>query len=129
MIELAGCNPQLLDNIEEVREALLRAATKAKATVLGNSFHKFTPQGVSGVVVIAESHLSVHTWPELGYAAVDIFTCGDRAMPHRAAEYLIEAFCPTHHGIQEVDRGIPEASRAEAGPRSGRRIFDQRGWV
>jgi S-adenosylmethionine decarboxylase len=97
----------MLDSIKEVREALLRAATRAKATVLGNSFHQFSPQGVSGVVVIAESHLSIHTWPELGYAAVDVFTCGDHAMPHRAAEFLVEAFAPEHFDIRELPRGVP----------------------
>jgi len=107
LLEMVGCKPEFLDNKEEICSALLRAATKARATVLGNSFHKFSPQGVSGVVVIAESHLSIHTWPEFGYAAVDVFTCGDRAMPHRAADYLIEAFAPTRHEIKAIPRGIP----------------------
>ncbi len=91
-----------------VQQAMIAAARKARATVLDASFHRFSPQGVSGVVVLAESHISVHTWPEAGYAAVDVFTCGDRTMPHRAAEYLIEALKPSRYDIREMSRGIPE---------------------
>jgi len=130
LLEMVGCNPQLLDSVEEVREALIRASIKARATVLGNSFHKFSPQGVSGVVVIAESHLSIHTWPELGYAAVDVFTCGDRAMPHRATEYLVEAFEPELHEIRELPRGLPEPlPEAAAGGLPVWRASAERGWV
>jgi len=128
LLELSGCDPRLLDSTEEVRTALLRAATRAKATVLGNSFHHFSPQGVSGVVVIAESHLSIHTWPEYGYAAVDVFTCGDQAMPHRAAEYLIEALAPTRHELRELPRGLPgQPCRAAAGRRED--PVEQRTWM
>ncbi|RME26439.1 MAG: adenosylmethionine decarboxylase [Deltaproteobacteria bacterium] len=107
LLEMAGCDGTLLDDAERVSAAMLEAARKANTTILGSSFHKFSPQGVSGVVVIAESHLSIHTWPELGYAAVDVFTCGDRAMPERACKFLIELFRPTEHQIKRLDRGIP----------------------
>lgn len=128
LLELAGCDPRLLDSTEEVRDALLRAATRAKATVLGNSFHRFSPQGVSGVVVIAESHLSIHTWPEYGYAAVDVFTCGDQAMPHRAAEYLIEALAPARHELRELPRGLPGEPARATGSRC-EAPAEQRTWM
>lgn len=115
LLEMAGCSPDFLDNEEGVRRALLRAVMEANATILDSSFHKFSPQGVSGVVVIAESHLSIHTWPELGYAAVDVFTCGDRAMPHKAVEHLIEVFTPTHYDLREMARGLPEAYLRDRG--------------
>ena len=107
MLEMTGCHAGLLDDAEAISKFMIEAAKKANATVLGHSFHKFSPQGVSGVVVIAESHLSIHTWPEFEYAAVDVFTCGDRAMPQQAAEWLIEAFSPARHELREIPRGIP----------------------
>jgi S-adenosylmethionine decarboxylase len=112
LVELAGCRFDELDHLEMIKEFMVSAAEKAQATVLNVSFHKFSPQGVSGVVVLAESHISIHTWPESGYAAVDVFTCGDRAMPRRAAEHLIESLHPSHFDIREIFRGIPESSYA-----------------
>jgi len=96
--------------VPDVRRALLEAARHAGVTVLHSAFHKFNPHGVSGVVVIAESHISIHTWPEAGYAAADIFTCGDRAMPERAAEYLPEAFDAGHVELTKLTRGIRQVA-------------------
>ena len=85
---------------------MVTAAVDSGATVLGESFHHFSPQGVSGVVVIAESHLSIHTWPEYGYAAVDIFTCGTSVEPEKAAEVLIEKLGAKNHSLMEIQRGL-----------------------
>ena len=85
---------------------MVKAAIDCGAVVLGDSFHRFSPQGVSGVVVIAESHLSVHTWPEYGYAAADIFTCGVTVDPQIAAEVLIEGLGCRNPNLTEVQRGI-----------------------
>jgi S-adenosylmethionine decarboxylase proenzyme len=76
LIELHDCDHAALAASAAVERAMLAAATRARATVLGHHFHQFAPHGVSGVVIIAESHISIHTWPEHAYAAVDIFTCG-----------------------------------------------------
>lgn len=108
LVELVGCLHENLDDLELVQDTLITAAKQARATVLDASFHKFSPQGVSGVVVLAESHISVHTWPESGYAAVDVFTCGDHAMPRRAVDFLVERLKPSYHDIHEMPRGIPE---------------------
>ena len=81
LLELNDCDPKLLNDIGLIREIMLAAANESGATVLGESFHQFSPQGVSGVILIAESHLSVHTWPEHGYAGADILTCGTRVKP------------------------------------------------
>lgn len=81
LVELHGCDPEALKSIDLIREAMVSAAREANATIVGVSFHEFSPFGVSGVVVIAESHLTIHTWPEYRYAAVDIFTCGDTLKP------------------------------------------------
>jgi S-adenosylmethionine decarboxylase proenzyme len=84
---------------------MLEAAKKSGATVLGESFHQFSPQGVSGVIIIAESHLTIHTWPEHGYAGADIFTCGTRVKPEKAAEVIIARLKPVTHSIIKMDRG------------------------
>jgi S-adenosylmethionine decarboxylase len=106
LVELKGCDKEVLNDIDFLREALLAAAGEARATVLGESFHKFNPHGVSGVVMIAESHLVIHTWPEYGYAAADIFTCGDSVQPEKAAEMLVGKLSSKDHSAIEVQRGI-----------------------
>jgi S-adenosylmethionine decarboxylase len=89
-VELRDCNSEILKSLERVRNAMVSAAKEAKATIIDVSFHEFNPFGISGVVVIAESHLTIHTWPEFAYAAIDIFTCGDIIKPEVAASYLIK---------------------------------------
>jgi S-adenosylmethionine decarboxylase len=106
LLELNDCDPKLLNDISFIREIMLAAANESGATVLGESFHQFSPQGVSGVILIAESHLSVHTWPEHGYAGADIFTCGTRVKPEKAAAVIIERLKPRTHSIILMDRGI-----------------------
>jgi S-adenosylmethionine decarboxylase len=106
LVELKDCNPSVLRNLEEVRDSLVSAARQAKATIIDISFHEFSPYGISGMVVIAESHLSIHTWPEYGYAAVDIFTCGDVIKPEAAVAYLIKRFESRNPSVVEMKRGI-----------------------
>ncbi len=106
LVELNDCDREVLNDLDLIRDAMLTAAIKCGAVVLGDSFHRFSPQGVSGVVVIAESHLSVHTWPEYGYAAVDVFTCGTTVDPQKAAEVLIERLGSKHHSLTEIKRGV-----------------------
>jgi S-adenosylmethionine decarboxylase proenzyme len=106
LIELQDCDREALNDLDFLRNAMIEAAIACGATVLGESFHHFSPQGVSGVVVIAESHLSIHTWPEYGYAAVDVFTCGTTVEPTRAAEALIEKLGAKKHSLMEIQRGL-----------------------
>lgn len=105
ILELSGCDPDIINNLDEVRKTLTEAAIKANAEILQVVFHRFTPQGVSGVVVISESHLSVHTWPEHSYAALDIYTCGLNTMPQRACEYIIESFKAKDVFLTTLSRG------------------------
>lgn len=105
-MELKDCNPEILKDLREVKDAMVSAAKEAAATVIEISFHEFSPFGISGMVVIAESHLSIHTWPEYGYAALDIFTCGDLIKPESAAAYLIERFESRNPSVTEFKRGI-----------------------
>ncbi|MFH1383092.1 MAG: adenosylmethionine decarboxylase [Chloroflexota bacterium] len=106
LLEFKDCDRKKLDDLSFLKNALLSAANEAGAQVLGESFHQFEPQGVSGVVIIAESHLFIHTWPEWGYAAVDIFTCGNRVQPDKAARVIVEKLGAKNHSILEIQRGI-----------------------
>ncbi len=106
LLELKDCDPETLNNLELLKSIMLNAANECGAKVLGESFHVFKPQGVSGVVTIAESHLFIHTWPEYGYAAADIFTCGTTVQPDKAAEILIKKLGARNHSVIEVQRGL-----------------------
>jgi S-adenosylmethionine decarboxylase len=115
LLELNDCDPKLLNDISFIRDVMLAAANESGATVLGESFHQFSPQGVSGVILIAESHLSVHTWPEHGYAGADIFTCGTRVKPEKAAEVIIAKLKPGTHSIILMHRGMIEVKQKRKG--------------
>lgn len=107
LAELSHCDPKALRDAALVKDIMVRAALEAKAEIKEIALHKFSPQGVSGVVVIAESHLSIHTWPELGYAAIDIYTCGETTEPWRACYFMAEKLGAKDTAFSEVKRGIP----------------------
>jgi len=113
LVELYGCSPEALDHVEVVREAMLATASLVNATVLGVSEHRFQPQGVSVVVVIAESHVSIHTWPEYAYAAADVFTCNGSLAADKVVELLRERFLARQANAIEIQRGIFSVAEAE----------------
>src|SRR5436305_9336573 len=106
LVELFDCDPDVINNLEAVKGALIEAAKRAQATIVDVVFHEFNPFGISGVVVIAESHLTIHTWPEYRYAAVDIFSCGDVLQPSAAANYLAEQFGAERASAVALQRGM-----------------------
>ena len=106
LLELKECNPRLLDDLDHVRRVLYEAAEGVGAHVIGESFHQFSPQGVTGILSIAESHISIHTWPEYSYAAADIFTCGSTFQPRDAANIMIGLLESRSPEITEVRRGL-----------------------
>ena len=106
MVALHECSSEILDDIIKVEEVMVAAAEAAGATVVEANFHEFKAIGVSGFVVITESHLAIHTWPEHRYAAVDIFTCGQVVEPERAAQELIDKFQSKSPTMFEVKRGF-----------------------
>ena len=110
--ELSGCNPEVLTNVDAVHAMMVAAAKASRATVMESAFHRFEPQGVSGTVILAESHLSIHTWPEMGYAAMDFYTCGDHTDPWLACEYAAKAFGAKSMSTSEVKRGV-ESSKGK----------------
>ena len=107
VVEYSGCDSGILGNADLLEEYLNEAVRKSGATIVRSVFHRYNPQGVSGVVVIAESHISIHTWPEYGYAAVDFFTCGQSVDPHKAHEYIERVLCCSESHVRALNRGIP----------------------
>ncbi len=95
-----------IENKKEIKNILIEAAKKAKNTPLEVAIHKFSPQGITGIILLAESHIALHAWPEWNYLAVDIFTCGGEAMPYRALDFLKKQFKPKKVHIKEIKRGI-----------------------
>jgi S-adenosylmethionine decarboxylase len=106
LVEYYNCNKEVLKDHEKIEEYMKTAAIKAKATIVQSVFHLFNPWGVSGAVIISESHLTIHTWPEYGYAAVDLFTCGDAVDPWDAFDYLSETLGAEKTETTEVPRGL-----------------------
>lgn len=108
IVEASGCDPAIIGSVEKVQQVLVKAAEIAGAQVWSISFNRLPPNGVSGVVVISESHISTHTWPEFGYVALDIYTCGRNVDPEKAVVYAVEAFGASTSHITEITRGIDE---------------------
>lgn len=115
--ELWECNPDKLNDIDYIERLFVDAALRSGAEVREVAFHKFAPHGVSGVVIISESHLTIHSFPEHGYASVDVFTCGDRIDPATASKYIAEGLEAKVREDVKLDRGmgpirVPEAQVA-----------------
>ena len=106
LAEFFDCDPNILNNLNLIEKHMVDAAVACNATVVEKCFHMFSPHGVSGTVIISESHLAIHTWPELGYAAVDLFTCGESCDPKVAYEFLKKAFNCKNSSFSELKRGL-----------------------
>lgn len=119
LVDYHRCDPKTLNHLERVRDIIIEAANICGASVLDNSFHHFSPQGVSGVVVIAESHIAIHTWPEYHYAAVDIFTCGKTVDPWKAYHHIKSSLDSRETAVREIERG--ELTEVESRVRQGSR--------
>ncbi|MCM8772006.1 MAG: adenosylmethionine decarboxylase [Candidatus Omnitrophica bacterium] len=106
ILDLYECsNRSLLDSPEKIEEILKESVKEANATLIDIKLHKFSPVGVSGFALISESHISIHTWPEAGYAGVDIYTCGTKTLPDKAADLLIKKFKSQKPSIIKIERG------------------------
>jgi len=111
LLELKDCNREVLNDLDFLKDCLRDTAEKIGATVVNECYYQFTPHGISGVVIIAESHLCIHTWPEHNYAAVDIFTCGDSIKPEHAVKSLVERLGARDSSFIELRRGILQNNR------------------
>lgn len=105
IVELYGCSSELLNDLVQVEKILIEAVELSKATIVQPVFHHFSPHGISGVVVIAESHFTIHTWPEYGYCALDIFTCGDQIDPDESLQFMKDKFQAKNMSVMEIKRG------------------------
>lgn len=111
--EFYSCDKEFLNDVDYIRDNMLEAAIKSGATIVTETFHHFSPHGVSGAVIIAESHLAIHTWPEYGYAAVDLFTCGDTVSAEIGFTHLREALRAGHVSTMEIHRGQVDMMNVE----------------
>ena len=109
LLELYGCDYEKLNDESFLRCILNRAAKLANSTVLNLISNKFEPQGVTAIALLAESHISIHTWPESNYSAVDIFTCGQNMLPELASQYLIDSLKAEEHFLRVIERNPPAA--------------------
>lgn len=106
LVDFYGCDLTTLNDVDRIEQVMREAAAISGATIVQSVFHRFSPHGVSGTVVIAESHLAIHTWPECGYAAVDLFTCGDSVDPWTAFEHLRKELGGDRFTTAELRRGV-----------------------
>ena len=105
LLDLKDCDPAILDDLETLKEILTAVVRQSAQVPLGETFHQFSPQGVSGLVLGSGSHVCIHTWPEYGYAAVDIFTHSDSFDLESASRFIIERFASKNPTIVELKRG------------------------
>ena len=120
LVEYYDCDKEILNNLDAIEALFVNAAKAADATMVQSTFHRFSPQGVSGVVVIEESHLSIHTWPEHGYAAVDFYTCG-ASDPEKAHPVLVEGLGSKRYEMMVINRGVLP-------PRQSMKLVRQESW-
>lgn len=106
LVEFYDCDSDKINDVEFIESSCLTATKESGATIISHNFHKFSPHGISGVIVIAESHVSIHSWPEYNYVAVDIFTCGDTIDPWVIQEHIKEAFDSKSVSSMEMKRGM-----------------------
>jgi S-adenosylmethionine decarboxylase len=112
LADLYGVNPDLIDKVEDIRHLLESAVKVAGLTKISSHYYQFQPHGATGVVLLAESHISIHTWPEHGLATVDVYTCGDPLKAYRSMEYIVSVLEPTRVDEQVFERGLIEQSEA-----------------
>ena len=110
LVEFGSCNRVKIDDLNYLEEVMTQAAETAGAIILKTIFQKFEPHGVSGVIMISSSHLTIHTWPEHGYAAFDVFTCGQSVNPGKAVDFLKHKLEAVNIATREFHRGIPPAT-------------------
>jgi spermidine synthase len=107
IVEFYNCSSEKINEVSHIEKSMIRAAELAGATIINSTFHHFSPFGVSGVIVIEESHFAIHTWPEYKFASIDLFTCGDDINPWISFDYLKKEFSAEHSSSIELQRGQP----------------------
>jgi len=108
VIEASGCDSEVLTDTHKLKQILLDAAKVGGMDVKSTYFYRFSPHGVSGMVVVSGSHISIHTWPEKGYAAVDVYTCDVNSNPEKSIEYILNSIKAEYAHITEIERGVED---------------------
>ena len=108
LADLYGVAPEKIDRVEDIKELLEGAVKFANLTKISSHYYQFQPHGATGVILLAESHLSIHTWPEHGIATVDVYTCGEPSKTYKAVDYIIDKLKPLRVDKQIFERGILE---------------------
>ena len=108
IIEASGCDKEILRDSNKLKDILVQGAKIGKMDVRTVHFYKFSPTGVSGMVIVSESHVSIHTWPEEGYAAIDVYICGESTEPEKTIDYILEKIGAEYAHITEIKRGIKD---------------------
>lgn len=108
LVEASGCDYKILGDLDKIKEIMFNAAKIGKMDVKTVYFYKFSPSGVSGILVVSESHLSIHTWPENQYAAIDIFICGKESEPEKALDFIVSSLKSNYAHVTEVERGVKD---------------------
>ena len=111
LLELYNIPLVSLNDFTYIRQVLKAAVKVSGATFISEKWRKFSPSGLTGILLLGESHLSIHTWPEFGYASLDMYTCGDKAFPTKAAQYIIDAFRPEQYYTINISRGLIDQKR------------------
>lgn len=104
--DLQGVSPEKISHTDTIQEIMESAVKFGKLTKIRSYYHQFTPSGVSGIILLAESHLSFHTWPEYGLVALDIFTCGPTENAESAMEYILGKLTPSSIEYKRIERGV-----------------------
>ncbi|MEM9770886.1 MAG: adenosylmethionine decarboxylase [Cyanobacteria bacterium P01_D01_bin.73] len=110
LVDCYGCQGDRLTNADTLEQLLITAAAEGNLSVLRSQSHQFHPHGATVLLLLSESHLSIHTWPEKGYAALDLFTCGDRSNPSAACQTVLNFLHPSYHRVQKIDRSMSPLS-------------------
>jgi S-adenosylmethionine decarboxylase len=111
LADLYGVEFDKLDHVEDVKALLEGAVKYANLSKLSSHFHQFTPHGATGVILLEESHISIHTWPEHGYAAIDVYTCGGKEKTFKAMEYILKQLKPKRVDEKIAERGTVPANQ------------------
>ena len=108
IVEASGCDPKVLEDIDKIKEILINAARAGKMDIRSIHLYRFTPRGVSGFLIVTSSHISIHTWPENGYAAIDVYICGEEGNPEKAVQYILKEIKASYAHVTEVERGVKD---------------------
>lgn len=105
IIDVYECKIDKIDDLKFIKDMLVESAKEANLHIVDQIFHKFSPIGISGVLILAESHLTIHTWPEYNFAAIDVFTCGTKFDPKEVCEIIAKRLKSSKYEIKEIKRG------------------------